>query len=228
MSLRILIAEDDLNLGLLLQEYLQHKRYATKLCRHGEAAWASYNSGQFDLCILDIMMPKMDGFTLAQKIRNKNTQTPIIFLTARQMTEDKIKGLKIGADDYVTKPFSMEELLLRIDAVCRRCKPQHLQTKGTFKLGQLTLDLSLPALATTNKTIHLTTKEAALLGLLLERKDMLLSRSEALTHVWGDDNYFNARSMDVYIAKLRKLLRADPKVRIVTIHGRGFKLVFPD
>lgn len=228
MSLRILIAEDDLNLGLLLQEYLQHKQFDTQLCRNGEEAWSQFVAGTFDLCILDVMMPKMDGFTLAQKIRAKNTQVPVIFLTARQMTEDKIKGLKIGADDYITKPFSMEELLLRISAVCRRCHVAPTQDNKPLKFGALMLDPSLPALIVADQTLHLTTKEAALLSLFIERKDRLVSRSEALTNVWGDDNYFNARSMDVYITKLRKLLKADPQVRIITVHGRGFKLVFPN
>jgi len=226
-NLKVLIVEDDPNLGQILSEYLGLKGYDTTLCQDGEEGFTSYNNGAYDLCILDIMMPKKDGFTLAQDIRNKDEKIPIIFLTAKSMKEDTIKGLKIGADDYMTKPFSMEELLLRIQAVMRRVKngsPDEL-SDGIFQLGKYVFDNNKQQLEDKGEITKLTTKESELLKLLVLNKNKTLQRSYALKRVWGDDSYFNARSMDVYITKLRKLLKEDDSLKIQTIHGEGFKLL---
>jgi DNA-binding response OmpR family regulator len=226
-DLKILIVEDDPNLGQILAEYLQVKGMQTALCKDGEEGLAAYLDGYFDLCILDIMMPKKDGFTLAAEIRRNDAHTPIIFLTAKSMKEDTIKGLKIGADDYMTKPFSMEELLLRIKAVMRRVAepPAGNGKNGVFELGKYQFDVHNQTLEAEGDIKKLTTKEAALLQILLQHKNTTLKRSIALKSVWGDDSYFNARSMDVYITKLRKLLKDDKSLKILTVHGEGFKLL---
>ena len=226
-NLNILIVEDDPNLGQILAEYLRLKGLSTTLCKDGEEGLKSYQKNNFDLCILDIMMPKKDGFTLAQEIRDKDKKTPIIFLTAKSMKEDTIKGLKIGADDYMTKPFSMEELLLRIKAVMRRVGPiaSSEEEVGRMQVGKFNFDIHNQQLQHDGDILKLTTKEAALLKILVENKNKTLQRSTALKAVWGDDSYFNARSMDVYITKLRKHLRGDESLKIHTVHGEGFKLI---
>ncbi len=226
---KILIVEDDPNLGQILGEYLQVKGYITYLEADGEAAWKAFQEKLLDLCILDIMMPRMDGFTLAAKIREINQDLPIIFLTAKSMKEDAIKGLKIGADDYVTKPFSMEELLLRIKAVLRRTRKVDDQSAmpTEYKIGKFLFNFETRILKSGNSEQRLTTKESELLKLFCLNRNQVLQRSYALKTVWGDDSYFNARSMDVYIAKLRKLLKEDDSVQIVTMHGEGFKLLAP-
>jgi len=228
-NLKILIAEDDPNLGQILSEYLELKGFKTTLCKDGQEGLNTFNSGFFDLCILDVMMPKKDGFTLAQDIKNKDQDIPIIFLTAKSMKEDTIQGLKIGADDYMTKPFSMEELLLRIQAVMRRVGANPAEEKyGTvLKVGKFNFDIHTQELEKNGDVTKLTTKEAGLLKELVLSKNKTLSRSLALKKVWGDDSYFNARSMDVYVTKLRKLLKRDESLKIVTIHGEGFKLIMP-
>lgn len=227
-NIRVLIVEDDPNLGQILSEYLGIKGLSTTLCKDGEDGLEAFNRGSFDLCILDIMMPKKDGFTLAKEIRDQNSRIPLIFLTAKSMKEDTIQGLKIGADDYMTKPFSMEELLLRIQAVMRRVKSGDSgqeEDSGMLKLGKFTFDTDKQLLEENGKQTKLTTKEAALLKILLLNKNRTLQRSMALKNVWGDDSYFNARSMDVYIAKLRKLLKDDETLQILSVHGEGFKLL---
>ena len=225
-NIKVLIVEDDPNLGQILSEYLNLKGLETTLCEDGEEGLHAYNRGAFDLCILDIMMPKKDGFTLAQDIRNKDKTIPIIFLTAKSMKEDTIKGLKIGADDYMTKPFSMEELLLRIQAVMRRTGNNNDQQQATeLKVGKFIFDTNKQQLVENGEITKLTTKEAGLLRMLVLNKNKTLSRSIALNNVWGDDSYFNARSMDVYITKLRKLLKGDDSIKIQTVHGEGFKLL---
>lgn len=228
--MKLLIVEDDPNLGQILAEYLQIKGMNTTLCKDGEEGLEAYKKGRFDLCILDIMMPKRDGFSLAEDIRKADKNTPIIFLTAKSMKDDTIKGLKIGADDYVTKPFSMEELLLRIQAVMRRVGRQNQEeaAQEILKFGTFSLNLKTRILTSDNNPVRLTTKETALLKVLVENKNKTLSRSIALKEVWGDDSYFNARSMDVYIAKLRKLIKDDPSVQIISVHGEGFKLILGD
>jgi len=228
MGANLLIVEDDLNLGSILKEYLGMKGYETTLVRDGEAGFKAFKEGRFDMCLLDVMMPKKDGFTLATDIRKLDAQVPIIFLTAKSMQQDTIEGLKRGADDYIVKPFSMEELILRIQAVLRRTQePQQgaAQASPTYTIGQFVFDSQQQKLIFNGHTRDLTTREAALLTMLCQRMNQTLLRSTALKEIWGDDSYFNARSMDVYIAKLRKMLKDDANVRILTVHGQGFKLV---
>ena len=226
-KLKVLIVEDDPNLGQILSEYLGIKGLDPTLCKDGEEGLESYNHGVFDLCILDVMMPKKDGFTLAREIRAMDKNIPIIFLTAKSMKEDTIKGLKIGADDYMTKPFSMEELLLRIQAVMRRVGKTNSErlNRSLVLVGKFKFDNNKQQLEADGKITKLTTKESGLLKLLVANKNKTLERSIALKNVWGDDSYFNARSMDVYIAKLRKLLKEDDSLQIITVHGEGFKLL---
>ena len=225
-NLRVLIVENDPNLGQILSEYLGIKGLNTTLCKDGEEGLEAYQKRTFDLCILDIMMPKKDGFTLAQDIRQRDKNIPIIFLTAKSMKEDTIKGLKIGADDYMTKPFSMEELLLRIQAVMRRVGNSiDNRDAAELKMGKYVFDVNKQQLVENGVVTKLTTKESALLKILLQYKNKTLQRSIALKNVWGDDSYFNARSMDVYITKLRKLLKSDDSLKILTVHGEGFKLL---
>lgn len=226
-NLKVLIVEDDPNLGQILSEYLEIKGLDTTLCKDGEEGLTAYLKGFFNLCILDVMMPKKDGFTLAQEIRNKDKHIPIIFLTAKSMKEDTIKGLKIGADDYITKPFSMEELLLRIKAVMRRVGNSNAidPNSSVFQVGKYEFNNDKQQLNSGGEITKLTTKESELLKMLVVNKNKTLQRSIALKNVWGDDSYFNARSMDVYITKLRKLLKKDDSLRILTVHGEGFKLL---
>lgn len=226
-KIKILLVEDDNNLGQLLQEYLQIKGYPTTLRRDGEAGLDTYQTEPFNLCILDVMLPKMDGFSLAEKIRGLDKKVPIIFLTAKSMKEDAIKGFKVGADDYIHKPFSMEELLLRIEAIMRRVGQTEDITseQQQFEVGSFNFDYSTQKLQRNGESKKLTSKEADLLKMLCEHKNQTLERSKALKKIWLDDNYFNARSMDVYITKLRKYLKSDEKLQIVNVHGQGFKLI---
>ncbi|MBP8822126.1 MAG: response regulator transcription factor [Flavobacteriales bacterium] len=227
---RLLLCEDDPNLGMLLAQYLLAKGYEVELLKDGQAGWEAYTKGGFDLLLLDIMMPVMDGITLAREIRKQDDQTPIIFLTAKNMRQDALAGFESGADDYLTKPFSMEELLFRIHAVLRRSwgatEPKDRPTR--FNLGLFSFDARKQLLTGPGGERNLTTKENELLHLLCEHANALLDRPAALHAVWGDDNYFNGRSMDVYIAKLRKYLADDPQVEIVNVHGKGFRLVVPE
>ncbi len=225
---KILLCEDDENLGMLLREFLQAKGYYADLCNDGEKGYKAFVKNQYDLCVLDVMMPKKDGFTLASEIRNINSQVPIIFLTAKNIKEDVLEGFKIGADDYITKPFSMEELVVRINAVLRRVKGKSDKQITVYKLGKYTFDTQKQALILNDKMTKLTTKETELLTLLCENMNDVLERNYALKAIWVDDNYFNARSMDVYITKLRKLLKEDPELEIINIHGKGYKLVAPE
>ena len=223
---KILLVEDDPNLGQILSEYLTLKGLDTSLSVDGEEGLTAFNSGHFDLCILDLMMPKKDGFTLASDIREQNTSVPIIFLTAKSMKEDVIQGFQIGADDYVTKPFSMEELLLRINAVLKRTFKEGVTTfPDEFKIGSFKYYYNQNKLDTRDGVIKLTTKENELLKIFFENINNTVDRSVALKRIWKDDSYFNARSMDVYIAKIRKHLKSDEQIKILTIHGEGFKMV---
>ncbi len=222
---KILLVEDDPNLGQILAEYLQLKGFEPVLCGDGEEGLAMYMTKQFDLCLLDIMMPKKDGFTLAKEIRSIDKSLPIIFLTAKTLKDDAIEGFRIGADDYITKPFSMEELLLRISAVLRRSSPQDNEEVNSFHIGNFVFNFNDQTLSTDHEVLKLTTKEAHLLKLLCQNKNKTLNRSAALKIIWGDDSYFNARSMDVYITKLRKYLKIDERLNILTVHGEGFKLI---
>jgi DNA-binding response OmpR family regulator len=224
---RILLAEDDPNLGTLLKEYLEAKSFETVLCTDGDKAFKVFSQQQFDFVILDVMMPLKDGFTVAKEIRTLNKRVPIIFLTAKSMKEDTLKGFDIGADDYITKPFSMEELLVRINAVLRRTDSHRSDgdEPKVFDLGMFTFDYERQLLKKGEDEKKLTTKENELLYLLCLNKNGVLERNYALNAIWGDDNYFNGRSMDVYIAKLRKHLKPDPNIEIINIHGKGFKLL---
>ncbi len=224
---KILLVEDDPNLGQILSEYLELKGFETRLCRDGEDGLTSYQAEKWDICVLDVMMPKKDGFTLAREIRAMDQQTPIIFLTAKSMKEDTIEGLKIGADDYLTKPFSMEELILRIQAILKRT--QSTTNKATenniFKLGTLTFRYDKSLLERPSGDVKLTSRENELLKIFCDNINQTLDRNVALKAIWKDDSYFNARSMDVYIAKLRKYLKEEESIHILTVHGQGFKLV---
>lgn len=221
---KILLAEDDSNLGVLLCEYLQAKDYSADLAHDGEEAYNMFINDKYDLCIFDVMMPKKDGFTLAKEVRMANVEVPIIFLTARNVKEDILQGFKIGADDYLTKPFSMEELTMRIEAILRRTSGES-PVLDTYKLGRFKFDTQKQQLIDGESVIKLTTKESELLKLLCSNANKVLERNVALKTIWVDDNYFNARSMDVYITKLRKHLKDDPSVEIINVHGKGYKLV---
>ncbi len=222
---RILLAEDDENLGSLLREYLEIKGYKTVLYANGNKAYKGFIQEHFDLCLLDVMMPEKDGFTLAREIRQINSDIPIIFLTAKSLKQDVLEGFSIGADDYITKPFSMEELLFRIEAILRRTHPGTSTQQELFKLGKYDFDAQKQTLTIKEQIQKLTTKEAELLKLLCNNKNKVLERNYALRTIWFDDNYFNARSMDVYITKLRKYLKQDPLVEIINVHGKGFKII---
>jgi two-component system OmpR family response regulator len=222
---KILLVEDDNNLGNLLQDSLELKNYEVTLKRNGEDGWNEYKTGKFDMCILDVMMPKKDGFTLAKEIRRANAQIPIIFLTAKVLKEDTIEGLKIGADDYLTKPFSMEELTLRMENIFKRVPKAEMSDQSEFQIGKYVFDNSSRTLTIGGNQLKLTTKESELLKMLALHIDKLLERDIALNTVWGTDSYFAGRSMDVYIAKLRKYLKEDPAVEILNVHGTGFKLL---
>ena len=224
-KIKVLLAEDDPNLGMLLREYLQAKNYDTEWAEDGEIAYRAFLDKPFDICLLDVMMPKKDGFTLAKEIREVNSDIPIIFLTAKSLKEDILEGFKLGADDYMTKPFSMEELLLRIEAILRRSSLLKSEDKQeVFKIGKLTFNSKKQILMSDTDEVKLTTKESELLKLLCEHVNDVLERNYALKSIWADDNYFNARSMDVYITKLRKHLKMDPTVEIINVHGKGYKL----
>ncbi len=225
---RIILAEDDPNLGMLLEEYLNLKGYEVDKFNNGQLAWEAFRKDKnaYDIGILDVMMPLMDGFTLAKNIKSDKANFPIIFLTAKSLQEDIINGFKIGADDYLTKPFSMEELQLRIDAVMRRVQSTPIKSgQQVFEIGMFTFDSKLQQLKGNDVVQQLTTKESQLLRMLCERMNDILERSDALTAIWDDDNYFTARSMDVYITKLRKYLKADESIQIKNIHGKGYRLL---
>lgn len=228
-QIRILLAEDDHNLGTILKAYLEAKGFPTTLCADGQQAYEAFIKSNFNFCVLDVMMPVKDGFSLAKDIRKVDPKVPILFLTAKNMQEDILEGLKIGADDYMTKPFSMDELLLRINAIYRRTyfeKPGDSE-KTFFQIGKYSFDYARQILKIGKKEQKLTSKEAQLLKMLCDRMNYVLDRSEALMKIWLDDNYFNARSMDVYIAKLRKYLKDDPSLELLNVHGKGFKLLVP-
>ncbi|MBI1288980.1 MAG: response regulator [Flavobacteriales bacterium] len=226
-KINVLLAEDDPNLGMLLREYLNAKGYQTTLAENGKVGYEAFKQGGFDICILDVMMPVKDGFTMAEEIRQTDKQIPIIFLTAKSMKDDKLKGFAAGADDYITKPFSMDELLMRMQAILRRTLPDgnKAKKKEAINVGGFLFDYDRQVLQINGEERRLTTKEADLLNMLCENRYDVLDRNYALNKIWGDDNYFNSRSMDVYIAKLRKYLAPDPEVELVNVHGKGFKLL---
>ena len=223
---RILLAEDDSNLGNLLKNYLNAKSFETSLYTSGAIALEKFPGRHFNLCILDIMMPEMDGLTLAREIRKIEPDIPIIFLTAKNQKDDILEGFRSGADDYITKPFSMEELLYRIQAILKRTTAgTGLKKEEMYTIGNYTFDPLKQLLFFGGDSVRLTTKESELLELLCRNGNEVLERNFALKSIWIDDNYFNARSMDVYITRLRKYLKQDPAVRILNVHGRGYKLL---
>ena len=224
----ILLCEDDENLGMLLREYLEAKGYKADLCVDGEEGYNAFLAKKHDLCILDVMMPKMDGFTLASRIHDISPDTPFMFLTAKNLKDDIREGFELGADDYITKPFSMEEVVFRIEAILRRVRGKKNSDQIIHQIGKFTFDTQKQVLAIGDKQTKLTTKEAELLTLLSNKANELLQRDYALKTIWIDDNYFNARSMDVYITKLRKHLSDDPRVEILNVHGKGYKLVITE
>jgi DNA-binding response OmpR family regulator len=221
---KILLVEDDPSLGFVIKDTLSQNNFDVTLCADGEQGAKTFTEHNFQLCILDVMLPKKDGFSLAKTIRSSNKEVPIIFLTAKSMTEDKLEGFRTGADDYITKPFSLEELLCRIEVFLKRSNVNPSTQDKVFSIGQFQFDYRNLTLKTNNAEKILTQKEAEVLRLLHIHRGRVLKREEILTHVWGDDDYFMGRSMDVFISKLRKYLREDPAIQIVNYHGVGFKL----
>lgn len=229
MKARILLVEDDPNLSTVLQDYLEILKYKVTSCKDGQEGISVFQAGHYDLCILDVMMPKKDGFTLAREIRHIDEKVPIIFLTAKSLKEDRLKGFKTGCDDYITKPFSTEELSLRIEAILRRCQTMDgphppPPAKPVYNLGGFRFDPANMLLISRDTKRILTRKETALLKLLCEHKNEIITREYALKTIWGEDDYFIGRSMDVFIVKLRKYLSSDPSLSIKNIHGTGFRL----
>lgn len=225
MQAKVLLVEDEKNFGTLLRDYLGMNGFAVTLCENGEEGSKAFASGNFDVCVLDVMMPKKDGFSLAGEIRSQNKQVPLLFLTARSMREDMIKGYNLGADDYITKPFDSEVLLLKLRAILNRSQHAIATDAYEHSLGTFNFNAKLRVLKTASgKEIKLSPKEAALLNLLCQHRNDVLPREKALKQIWKDDNYFTARSMDVYIVKLRKYLQEDASVQINNLHGNGYSL----
>ena len=225
---RVLLCEDDTNLGMVLKNYLELNDYEVVLERDGRLGFAAFQREKFDICLLDVMMPNVDGFTLAEDIRDIDPDVPLFFLSAKTMKDDIINGYKLGADDYITKPFDSDVLLMKIMAILKRNEEEvRISENIVFDLGNYHFNPKLRELIIDGKTQILSPKENDLLKMLAEHKNDLLPREKALKRIWGSDTYFNGRSMDVYIAKLRKYLREDPKIEIVNIHGNGFRLVAP-
>lgn len=220
----ILLVEDDKNLGIVTRDFLEISGYQVILKEDGKEGLKEFRNGTYDLVLLDIMLPLLDGFSVAEEIRKTDCETPFIFLTAKTLKEDKLKGFRIGADDYITKPFSTEELKLRIDAVLRRSKRSNEQRPLIFSIGRYTFDYANHNLSFAEEARQLTRREAELLRLLCINMNNVLRRDLALKTIWGEDDYFMGRSMDVYITKLRKMLGGDPSVSIVNIHNTGFRL----
>lgn len=221
---RILLVEDDENLGYVIQDLLSMNGYKVHLARDGKEGLLFFNKSKYDLCLIDVMMPKKDGFELAEDIQKVNNSVPLVFLTARNQKEDKIKGLKLGADDYITKPFDSDEFLLRVKAILRRSSTEKNNSDKEYKIGEYTFTPSTLILSKDNDSRRLTKKESALLKLLCEHKGKILERDVVSNLIWGDDSYFVGRSMDVFITRLRKYLKDDSAISITNIHGVGFRL----
>jgi len=221
---KVLLAEDDMSLSFVIKDNLQDAGYEVTHCTDGEAAWQKFQKKDFDICLLDINMPVRDGFSLAKKIRQQSDVIPIIFLTAKSLEEDKLKGFETGADDYITKPFSMKELIMRMDVFLRRTKKLQSDAVEEYKLGELRFAYNELKIYSEKETTSLTQREADLLKFFVLHINKILKREELLLNVWGKDDYFLGRSMDVFITKLRKYLKPDPKVALETIHGVGFRL----
>jgi DNA-binding response OmpR family regulator len=221
---RILLVEDDPNLSFVIKDNLSIKGYDVTLCMNGEDAEVMFLKKVFHLCIFDVMLPKKDGFSLARSVREKNTSIPILFLTAKSMTEDKLAGFESGADDYIVKPFSLEELFYRVEVFLKRSSIQPAHQQKILLIGHYSFDFPNLVLRKDGLERSLTQKEAEVLKLLYDHRQRVLRREEILNHVWGDDDYFMGRSLDVFISKLRRYLREDSSVQIVNYHGVGFKL----
>jgi DNA-binding response OmpR family regulator len=223
-NVKILLAEDDVNLGKMLTLNLESVGYTVHQAGNGETAYELFCTSCIDICLIDVMMPLKDGFTLAREIRKLDKKVPIVFLTAKNLDEDVLEGLSIG-DDYITKPFSMEVLLARLQALLRRTMQKEIETHQVIKIGSFSFEVEHQRLWINGEEKKLTTRETELLLMLVNMKNDLLERGYALKKIWGDDSYYNARSMDVYITKLRKLFASDPNIQIINVHGIGFKLV---
>lgn len=224
-KLTILLAEDDLNLGVLLVDYLETEGFMVKLCKDGEMALKAYQNNQFDLCLFDVMLPRMDGFSLAKEIRIKDKKIPIIFITAKSLKDDKLRGYDIGADDYITKPFDEEELLWKIKAITRRSPPDHKTSQSEIiSIGKYYFDFDNQSLTIANKTRRITEKESEILKFLSANKNKVVKREDLLKNIWGENDYFLGRSLDVFITKIRKYLKEDPNLTIENIFGVGFIL----
>jgi DNA-binding response OmpR family regulator len=222
---KILFVEDDMHLGELLKENLTNKGFHVVWCNDGSKGYETFKKEQFHLCILDIMMPLRDGFSLSKEIRATDKDIPIIFLTARSMAEDKLKGFELGCDDFITKPFNAQELYMRINAILRRTQYSASNNAEANTLGKFVFDYTKMTLRSGSKTNKLSSKEADLIHILLSNKNKIVQRNEILQRVWGNDDYFSAKSMDVYISKIRKLLKDDPAIEILNAYGIGFKLI---
>jgi DNA-binding response OmpR family regulator len=220
---KVLLAEDDMSLGYVIKDNLQDAGYEVVLCPDGQTAIEKFDKTQYDICLLDVMMPNKDGFTVARKIRQQSDMVPILFLTAKSMEEDKVKGFLTGADDYITKPFSMQELLLRMEVFIRRTRRLHADSIQEYSIGKMKFSYTDLKLHTPAETFTLTQKEADLLKFLCEHANHILKRDEVLLNVWGKDDYFLGRSMDVFMTKLRKYFKVDPNIILETIHGVGFR-----
>jgi len=220
---KILLAEDDLNLGILLVDYLETEGFEVKLCKNGELALKAFQNKQFDLCLLDVMMPKMDGFSLAKEIRLKDKTIPVIFITAKSLKNDKLKGYTLGADDYITKPFDEEELLWKIKAVIRRIPESKSESKTEIILmGNYTFDYNNQSLAINGKTKRITERESDILKYLSDHRNQVIKREDLLKDLWGENDYFLGRSLDVFITKIRKYLKEEPTISIENVFGVGF------
>ncbi len=226
---KILLAEDDLNLGILLVDYLETEGFEVKLCKDGELALKAFRGNRFDLCLLDIMMPKMDGFSLVKEFRKTDDKIPVIFITAKSLKEDKIKGYGLGADDYITKPFDEEELLWKIKAVIRRISDNKIENKTEINLiGNFQFDYSNQSLSIGGKMKRITEKESEILNYLSKHRNILIKREELLKELWGENDYFLGRSLDVFISKIRKYLSEDPVLSIENVFGVGFIFNVPE
>ena len=221
-KVKILLAEDDLHLGMLLVDYLEAENFIVKLCKDGELALKTFSENTFDICLFDVMMPKMDGFTLAKEIRKINTQIPIIFLTAKSMKEDKLKGYSIGGDDYLTKPFDEEELLWKINAIIRRAPEILMTNKEVIEIGKYKFDQKNQALIFNDTIKRVTEKESNIIKYLSDHRNKIIKREDMLLELWGENDYFLGRSLDVFITKIRKYLKEDPNLTIENIFGVGF------
>lgn len=228
-KLKILLAEDDVNLGVLLVDYLQTEGFDVKLCKDGEQAFSSFQAERFDLCLFDVMMPVMDGFTLAKKVRVKDKKIPVIFITAKSLKEDKLKGYDLGADDYITKPFDEEELLWKIKAVIRRLPVVKTEIKyEIMNIGKYSFDINNQLLKVGEQTKRITERESEILKYLADNKNNLVKREDLLKDLWGENDYFFGRSLDVFITKIRKYLKEDPQLSIENVFGVGFIFNVPE